>query len=425
MGLLGWHENNNIYDDRKRVYTLSEKKDAELEKSMKQALAGLKEFREEKEKKQYRKFWADIKLPLTLDEGLKRYTKDELDKIRKTLEVKNASNLKKAELIEKLRRTLPEYVESIAFRLDMERFRLLTNIANHGGEMKAPNLEEDQINYFRENGLVYTGTFEGRKILAMPDELIVPITAWKNNADLKAAVSRNTEWVKLTRGLLYYYGTLSGAQLVNLLEKYTKETVDLFDYFHVIHNANSYHREMYIDGNSYSNARVFDPERVQQEHKMRSSVPYYPFSKQQLLTAGEPGFVERNQSYKGLVKFLTNNFEIDKEEADGYVEEIVYATRIGEGPNDVLSFLSHTFEFDNMEVVQELLDKVTHLMNNTREWFLKGYTSTELHAQEKKHLRPLPSAKSNPDNNQKAVKAGRNDPCPCGSGKKYKKCCGR
>ena len=24
-----------------------------------------------------------------------------------------------------------------------------------------------------------------------------------------------------------------------------------------------------------------------------------------------------------------------------------------------------------------------------------------------------------------AVKVGRNDPCPCGSGKKYKRCCGR
>lgn len=23
------------------------------------------------------------------------------------------------------------------------------------------------------------------------------------------------------------------------------------------------------------------------------------------------------------------------------------------------------------------------------------------------------------------LKVGRNDPCPCGSGKKYKKCCGR
>ncbi|TET15677.1 MAG: hypothetical protein E3J81_04460, partial [Dehalococcoidia bacterium] len=24
-----------------------------------------------------------------------------------------------------------------------------------------------------------------------------------------------------------------------------------------------------------------------------------------------------------------------------------------------------------------------------------------------------------------AARTGRNDPCPCGSGKKYKKCCGR
>jgi preprotein translocase subunit SecA len=26
---------------------------------------------------------------------------------------------------------------------------------------------------------------------------------------------------------------------------------------------------------------------------------------------------------------------------------------------------------------------------------------------------------------QKGKKIGRNDPCPCGSGRKYKKCCGR
>jgi len=25
----------------------------------------------------------------------------------------------------------------------------------------------------------------------------------------------------------------------------------------------------------------------------------------------------------------------------------------------------------------------------------------------------------------RSEKIGRNDPCPCGSGKKYKKCCGR
>ena len=29
-----------------------------------------------------------------------------------------------------------------------------------------------------------------------------------------------------------------------------------------------------------------------------------------------------------------------------------------------------------------------------------------------------------PEQRRVAVKAGRNDPCPCGSGQKYKKCCG-
>ena len=29
------------------------------------------------------------------------------------------------------------------------------------------------------------------------------------------------------------------------------------------------------------------------------------------------------------------------------------------------------------------------------------------------------------DKNDPFANVGRNDPCPCGSGKKYKKCCGR
>ena len=32
--------------------------------------------------------------------------------------------------------------------------------------------------------------------------------------------------------------------------------------------------------------------------------------------------------------------------------------------------------------------------------------------------------KSKPKVNSSKEKVGRNDPCPCGSGKKYKKCCG-
>ena len=33
--------------------------------------------------------------------------------------------------------------------------------------------------------------------------------------------------------------------------------------------------------------------------------------------------------------------------------------------------------------------------------------------------------KSAPVTKKKSQKVGRNDPCPCGSGKKYKNCCGK
>jgi uncharacterized protein YecA (UPF0149 family) len=62
-------------------------------------------------------------------------------------------------------------------------------------------------------------------------------------------------------------------------------------------------------------------------------------------------------------------------------------------------------------------------MNNTREWFLKGYTSTEVFSEEKKSLNPLPSSPNNIIDIRTKKKGGRNEPCPCGSGKKYKKCC--
>ncbi|NLP14667.1 MAG: hypothetical protein GX383_09405 [Clostridium sp.] len=56
--------------------------------------------------------------------------------------------------------------------------------------------------------------------------------------------------------------------------------------------------------------------------------------------------------------------------------------------------------------------------NNTRIWENNGHTPSELHEIISKH-------------NKNTVKfptlqrpqVGRNDPCPCGSGKKYKKCC--
>lgn len=67
------------------------------------------------------------------------------------------------------------------------------------------------------------------------------------------------------------------------------------------------------------------------------------------------------------------------------------------------------------------------LANNTRIWENNGHTPNEIFEKyEKPHLRPLPDKPFKFRSNESVIKKekiGRNDPCPCGSGKKYKKCC--
>lgn len=71
--------------------------------------------------------------------------------------------------------------------------------------------------------------------------------------------------------------------------------------------------------------------------------------------------------------------------------------------------------FDSLEDMNTFVQLYTDVQNNTRQWENKGYTPRELFYINEKNKRNIP----------KPTKIGRNDPCPCGSGKKYKKCCGK
>lgn len=63
------------------------------------------------------------------------------------------------------------------------------------------------------------------------------------------------------------------------------------------------------------------------------------------------------------------------------------------------------------ETLRSYEDAIQIMRLYTRRWENKAFTDRELQAKNNKQ--------------EKKVKIGRNDPCPCGSGKKYKKCCGK
>lgn len=84
-----------------------------------------------------------------------------------------------------------------------------------------------------------------------------------------------------------------------------------------------------------------------------------------------------------------------------------------------------------------LLNLTIKAYNNTRMICNRGYTPNELAEMSRMPGDKLAFGLGQKDfggagnfcpsvsNTNSAKKTGRNDPCPCGSGKKYKKCCGR
>ncbi|TRM12037.1 hypothetical protein FH966_10280 [Lentibacillus cibarius] len=397
----------------------------ELQENLMSALGGAKKARADMENKEWKRIWRDIQVPISLNAALSRLTKDELTSIRQKLDIKNASSLKKEQLIQLLQQVIPSRFEKICLTIDTERYSIIEKIANQGGSVNAEHLPLETLKNLGNHGLVFTGSYNGEKVAVIPDELMAAFQSI-DHSNIKTTIDRNTEWIKLTHGLLYYYGVLSNSKLIEMVKKYSAfEMGDSLDFFKVINEAEDYYEEIRSDWNGFSHIDAFNPEHILNEQNKRPGIPYYPFSKSELIAAGVPDYMEQNNSFKQFEKFITQHYEVSREEAEMTVDQCAHGVKLGESPNDILHLLQQQFEMKGIDDVKLFMDHLINLSNNTRQWFLKGFTAKEVHQLEKGNWRPSPGHTDNVVDFQSRKKVGRNDPCPCGSGKKYKKCCGR
>lgn len=109
----------------------------------------------------------------------------------------------------------------------------------------------------------------------------------------------------------------------------------------------------------------------------------------------------------------------DSDQAEEIAEEVHYACMVEARAQDIfLIFHEYRIKFNERQFA-ELAQLVTRVSNSTRLRFNNGHTTNEMFSLlERDKLLPLPGQ-------AKQRKIGRNEPCPCGSGKKYKHCCRR
>ena len=115
-----------------------------------------------------------------------------------------------------------------------------------------------------------------------------------------------------------------------------------------------------------------------------------------------------------------------KELADKYGQEVMTMTGFLDGINDSLETPNPIEEMEEDTVVSLKFDKeklYKNMVAAKADWLYELPQWEPIFTEEKRRELYLEQKKSGTI--VKGPKIGRNDPCPCGSGKKYKKCCGR
>ena len=148
-------------------------------------------------------------------------------------------------------------------------------------------------------------------------------------------------------------------------------------------------------------------------------IPRYMPHSEELLQYADWTYYPETQPMRKFKKYLSGQFKLDQDQVESMMEDLGFMARQDiplQAFFDLLAEYEIEAEYEQMQII---VGHITEIQNNSRHWANNGHTPKELSLAKQKDSDP---AKPEPI---KAAKPGRNDPCPCGSGKKYKKCCGQ
>ena len=124
---------------------------------------------------------------------------------------------------------------------------------------------------------------------------------------------------------------------------------------------------------------------------------------------------EKTQTVSGTVKELAEKYEMEAFEIAAFVDGINTSLE------ETVDY--EALEEDSAVELKIVWEKLYYNMLKARApWLYQLEEWADVLSEE---VRDEITAQFKADTQAVSNKVGRNDPCPCGSGKKYKKCCGR
>ncbi len=173
--------------------------------------------------------------------------------------------------------------------------------------------------------------------------------------------------------------------------------------------------------------------RIERE---QGETPFYIPRWQEVMDITEHGYPTREESCQKMTAFFQRYLAYDTASAEAVVRKIWQKKNRGNSLMDVIDSLAEKEDiFEEDDVCEAFMERMMELSNNTRMLHNRGHKINELALPEFAEIGSsgkdsavfAKNAQGYLGNTvtAKSRKVYPNDPCPCGSGKKYKKCCGR
>lgn len=368
------------------------------------------------QKKERMKSLRRHKMPekITLEEALNALTKTELEDIQYNLNLKMAANInrvKKADMVAEIKPEVVKFAQRWFVSALEEQKEVFDYVCQHKGLLGELKLEDYRLDYLRGIGIMFCGVTDGRLEWYMPKEIQAEYKKI-NNAAFQQIVALNSEVIRLSAGLIYYYGLMDYDQLYERIKELIDDELEFADFIGIIFNGGCWCKNIVADQHELRNVDLMNVEALQQEQLKNSHLDYADIPYNKAWDAGEETYVESTGAYRALAQFFMNNCSLDVLQAAETVRTINIIIQNGYGMQEITGFLKdRKLVLVDMNKTQEMYGLIKRYNQTLPMWALKGHTFDEA------------GVMPQPEPIRVGKKIGRNDPCPCGSGKKYKNCC--
>lgn len=345
-----------------------------------------------------------------LKELLECLSKDEIYNIARNLGVKKISGLNKDKLTDKLEEEYKSLVEERINLFEEDRYKILRSYVDNKGVKNFDDISEEEVDkssYFIQQGILYPTIKKEQSIFLMP-KVVQNIIKGKNEIEYRRILKNNTELINIYRGMNKAYGILKVQDAVSMLEKFNENT-DI-NVLELLREASYYYNEFREENGYFINNEIDDFNEVLKDINKEDIKEYAAISKDELLSMSKSNWVFNSKAGKSFYKEFTSMFSVDKDMTIAMMEDLALDVQELE-PSEAVERMVELIKIDSEDIRIVASKMMNKFVNKVRLWRLKGMSFND--------------AKSNSISESAKKVVGRNDPCICGSGKKYKKCCGR